>query len=139
MPSPCGPNSQCKEINKQAVCSCLAEFVGAPPNCRPECVVSSECQSAQACVNQRCVDPCIGSCGQNANCNVINHSPICVCKQGLTGNPFTQCYPIKSKWTIIIIIIKFIWLWFFCSVYEDKLLKKTFYCVILIVVLKLWF
>lgn len=95
-PSPCGPNSQCKELNEQAICSCLPEYSGTPPDCRPECVVSSECSSEKACVNQRCIDPCTGSCGENANCKVINHSPICVCKEGLTGNPFTRCYPMKG-------------------------------------------
>lgn len=96
-PSPCGANSQCKEIKGQAVCSCLPSFVGSPPYCRPECVISSECPPNLACIDQKCLDPCIGSCGDNANCNVINHSPICVCKAGLTGNPFTRCFPIKGK------------------------------------------
>lgn len=95
-PSPCGANSQCKEINKQAVCSCLPNFNGSPPNCRPECIVSSECPPNLACSKQKCTDPCLGTCGENANCNVINHSPICACKTGLTGNPFTRCFPIKG-------------------------------------------
>lgn len=95
-PSPCGPNSQCRESKGQAICSCLPLFVGVPPNCRPECVVSSECLSNLACINQKCVDPCPGTCGESARCNVINHSPICVCKHGLTGNPFTRCYPIRG-------------------------------------------
>lgn len=96
-PSPCGANSQCKEIKEQAVCSCLPTFIGSPPNCRPECMVSSECRLHLACLNQKCTDPCTGSCGENAICNVINHSPICICKNGLTGNPFTRCYPIKGN------------------------------------------
>lgn len=53
----------------------------------------------QACVNQRCVDPCPGTCGLNALCSVINHNPICSCPQDLRGDPFTQCYvePITDK------------------------------------------
>uniref|UniRef100_A0A6E8W1C0 Dumpy n=1 Tax=Anopheles coluzzii TaxID=1518534 RepID=A0A6E8W1C0_ANOCL len=93
-PSPCGPNSQCREVNGQAVCSCLPTYVGSPPGCRPECVVSSECALDKACVNQKCVDPCPGTCGTNARCNVNNHSPICSCQSGFTGDPFTRCYPI---------------------------------------------
>lgn len=59
-PSPCGPNSACRNINDHAVCSCLTGYIGAPPQCRPECVIQSECQPNQACVNKKCIDPCIG-------------------------------------------------------------------------------
>lgn len=93
-PSPCGPNSQCTERNKQAICTCLPQFFGAPPNCRPECVVNSECPLNKACVNQKCVDPCPGVCGQNAMCTVLNHSPYCTCQDGFSGNPFTRCYQV---------------------------------------------
>lgn len=93
-PSPCGPNSQCREINNQAVCSCLPGYQGSPPGCRPECVVSTDCVLSRACSNQKCVDPCPGTCGQNAKCQVINHSPICSCIPSYTGDPFTRCYPV---------------------------------------------
>lgn len=96
-PSPCGPNSQCKEVNDQAVCSCLPNYIGSPPNCRPECTVSAECPQNRACINQKCADPCPGTCGLNTNCQVINHSPICSCISSYTGNPFTRCYPIQRK------------------------------------------
>jgi hypothetical protein len=96
-PSPCGPNSQCREINGQAVCSCLPGYQGSPPGCRPECVVNPECPHNRACMSQKCKDPCTGTCGQNALCNVINHSPICSCQQGYTGDPFSRCYPIPRK------------------------------------------
>lgn len=96
-PSPCGPNSQCREINGQGVCSCVQGYNGSPPQCRPECVVSSECSATQACVNQKCVDPCRGTCGSNARCEVINHSPICSCQVGQTGDPFKSCYELPPK------------------------------------------
>lgn len=96
-PSPCGPNSQCKELNNQAVCSCLPSFIGSPPMCRPECTTSAECSLNLACVNKKCVDPCPGVCGQSANCRVVNHSPLCSCNSGFTGDPFSICYPIQSK------------------------------------------
>lgn len=96
-PSPCGPNSQCKQVNDQAVCSCLPTFIGNPPNCRPECIVSTECSADKACINNKCENPCTGSCGLNALCNVINHSPICSCEQRYTGDPFTRCFPIPRK------------------------------------------
>ena len=90
-PSPCGPNSQCKVFQDQAVCSCVPEFRGSPPSCRPECTSSSECLLSKACVNQKCIDPCPGSCGINAICNVVNHNPICSCLPTYTGDPFTRC------------------------------------------------
>lgn len=99
--SPCGPNSQCREVNGQAVCSCLPEYIGSPPGCRPECVVSPECPLMKACINLKCVDPCPGTCGLNAKCQVINHSPICSCPPEYTGDPFTSCFPIPRKIIVI--------------------------------------
>ncbi|KAL1451866.1 hypothetical protein WDU94_006202 [Cyamophila willieti] len=90
-PSPCGPNSQCREVNHQAVCSCLPNYFGSPPACRPECTVNSDCPLDKACFNQKCVDPCPGSCGYRARCSVYNHEPVCTCPPGYTGNPFSQC------------------------------------------------
>lgn len=96
-PSPCGPFSQCREVNKQAVCSCLPNYLGNPPGCKPECIINSECPYQKACVNQKCIDPCAGTCGLNARCQVINHSPICSCTSGNTGDPFTRCYNIPRE------------------------------------------
>lgn len=90
-PSPCGPNSQCREINRQPVCTCVPSMIGSPPNCRPECVVDSECDLSQSCQNQRCVDPCPGSCGINAQCRVVNHRPMCNCLEKYYGNPLVRC------------------------------------------------
>lgn len=97
LPSPCGPNSQCKSLNGQAVCSCLENYQGTPPNCRPECLLSTECPAERACIQQRCQDPCPGTCGTNAECFVRNHSPICRCLNGFTGDAFTRCYPLISS------------------------------------------
>lgn len=94
-PSPCGPNSQCREINGQAVCSCIQGYIGSPPTCHPECVVNSECPQNQACTNQKCRDPCPGTCGINARCSVVNHNPICSCPSRYTGDPFVRCQPIS--------------------------------------------
>lgn len=92
-PSPCGPFSRCL-VSPQgyATCSCLPNYRGAPPMCKPECIVSAECLPTHACVNQRCIDPCPGTCGQNALCSIINHNPICSCPPSQQGDPFTKCY-----------------------------------------------
>lgn len=94
IPSPCGPYSQCKDINGVPSCSCLLNYIGSPPNCRPECVINSECSSNKACIREKCLDPCPGSCGLNALCNVVNHVPICSCLPSYTGDPFRNCLPV---------------------------------------------
>lgn len=99
-PSPCGPNSVCRNNNGQAVCSCQQEYIGAPPNCRPECVVNNECPQNRACYKFKCTDPCPGTCGLGARCQVINHNPICSCPTGLTGDPFTRCVPAPGKYML---------------------------------------
>lgn len=72
-------------------------YIGSPPNCRPECVVHGDCSLDKSCLSQKCRDPCPGTCGINANCNVVNHSPICSCKSGYTGDPFIRCIFEESK------------------------------------------
>lgn len=94
IPTPCGLNSQCRVVGQQAVCSCLPNYIGRAPNCRPECTINQECPGNLACVNERCTDPCPGSCGFNAQCVVTNHSPHCQCQAGFTGDPFNGCNPI---------------------------------------------
>lgn len=96
-PSPCGPYSICREVNKYAVCSCHPNCIGTPPSCRPECMISSECALNLACINQKCLDPCPGTCGISARCQVVNHNPICSCLNGFTGDPFIRCIPEQSK------------------------------------------
>lgn len=97
VPSPCGPNAQCKVIRDSPSCSCLPEFIGIPPRCKPECVSNSECPNHLACIKQKCKDPCPGTCGVNSECHVISHTPNCVCIIGYIGDPFIQCILPPSK------------------------------------------
>ena len=98
-PSPCGLNSQCQVVSGQARCSCQPNMIGTAPDCRPECTQSSDCSSDRACINQKCVDPCPGSCSLNSDCRVVNHTPACRCKADYTGNGFSNCelIPINGK------------------------------------------
>jgi hypothetical protein len=97
-PTPCGPNAQC--LN--GICTCQAEFQGDPYTaCRPECVLSTDCPRNRACLRNKCMDPCSGTCGQNAQCDVVNHISICTCPQGFTGNPFISCRLLPCKHFIL--------------------------------------
>lgn len=91
-PNPCGPNSRCKPSSEgYAICSCLPNYRGSSPNCQPECTVNAECAQNRACVNLKCVDPCVGTCGIGARCEVIGHNAICSCPPGQSGDPFIGC------------------------------------------------
>lgn len=110
MPSPCGPFSQCRNVHGSASCSCLPEYIGMPPNCHPECINSYECPSNRACIRQKCADPCPGSCGLMAICNVFNHIPTCTCPHDYTGDPFSYCSPappVKRKCSFTSFGLKF--------------------------------
>lgn len=97
IPSPCGPNSVCRVVDNHAACSCVANYIGRAPNCRPECTINSECPGNLACLNEKCRDPCPGSCGAFTSCIVLNHSPVCQCDLGYTGDPFVGCSPVLGK------------------------------------------
>lgn len=99
--NPCGPNSVCRVHESQPVCSCVVNYIGRPPNCRPECTVNSECPSNKACINEKCRDPCVGACAFNAECHVHAHTPRCVCSVGYEGDPFSGCHKIVPSKTSI--------------------------------------
>ena len=91
-PSPCGSNAVCNENNGAGSCTCIPNYFGNPyQGCRPECVINSDCALNRACVNSRCIDPCPGTCGTNAECHVVNHLATCSCIASYTGNPYIYC------------------------------------------------
>lgn len=91
-PSPCGANAVCREQNGAGSCSCIEDHFGDPyMGCRPECIMNSDCPSSKACLRNKCVSPCPGTCATNAECKVLNHIPQCYCIPGYTGDPFTYC------------------------------------------------
>ena len=55
VPNPCGPNSECRAVGDRSSCSCVRDYIGSPPNCRPECVSSSECRSGKSINVKYCV------------------------------------------------------------------------------------
>lgn len=94
-PSPCDPHAACSVYSPTVV---MCDPCGGPgaaynPVCHPECITNSDCPFNKACLGSRCHDPCPGSCGINAHCQVWQHSPICSCPYPLLGNPFEHCSP----------------------------------------------
>lgn len=81
------------------ICTCLPEYQGDPYiSCRPECIINDECPRNKACINYKCKDPCPGTCGQTAICEVYNHIPMCRCPEGMSGNAFIECRPNQSNY-----------------------------------------
>lgn len=97
--SACGPSALCKPLDDgRETCTCPVGYEGnAYVECRPECTINSDCTLNLACINQRCIDPCPGTCGFNTQCHVLSHHPSCVCLPGYTGNPYSRCFPEPSK------------------------------------------
>jgi len=91
--NPCGSNTNCRNSGDRPVCSCLPGHIGDPyRGCRRgECEANTECPSFQVCENYHCVNPCLKSCGANAQCDVHNHIASCKCPVGYTGDPTNHC------------------------------------------------
>jgi len=92
-PSPCGANAECIPTGETATCRCPAGYQGDPFTfCKKgECEFDHDCDHQLACFDFKCRDPCSGTCGTSADCQVRDHRPICSCPQGYTGDPLTAC------------------------------------------------
>lgn len=98
LPSPCGFNTECIERNGIGSCRCIKDYSGDPhEGCRPECVSDSECLLNLACINNKCQNPCLGVCGRNSDCRVVNHIPTCVCMDGYAGDALQSCRKIEHE------------------------------------------
>lgn len=97
----CGLNAICQDVDNKALCSCLPDFYGDPTKeCKPECLMNSDCSPHEACINRKCTDPCQQSniCGLNAVCLCSDHTVSCLCPDGYMGDPLIQCiYRRKCK------------------------------------------
>lgn len=99
----CGIDAFCHAENHRSVCRCPPGYAGNPEQrCTPprdppraECSSNDECPSSLSCINQKCVSPC--NCGQNADCSVIDHIPVCRCNQGYSGNPAYGCFKLGCE------------------------------------------
>lgn len=96
-PNPCGPYSVCQGSGGSHLCNCKPGYIGTPPHCGPECTINEDCPNNKACVREKCIDPCIGSCGANTDCRAMNHLAICTCRSGYRGDPFVSCSVIRGE------------------------------------------
>lgn len=101
-PSPCGPQAICSvNYEGQPLCACPEGSTGNPhgnEGCLSrECEVDDECSPDKACIGYTCRDPCPGACGLNTKCHIESHRPVCVCEDGLIGNPLICCIPPESQ------------------------------------------
>lgn len=95
----CGINAECLAANHEASCRCPAKTIGDPLEaCTPtECNDSNDCSENEACINFKCIDPCLldNVCGNNADCSAFNHIGVCTCQPGSTGDPHLGCIPVQ--------------------------------------------
>ena len=63
------------------------------------CDHNSDCPLYNACINQRCVDPCVEQdpCARDAFCKVDTHQALCSCPPGYTGDPYVRCNPRECR------------------------------------------
>jgi len=113
----CGINSVCRLVLERPVCGCPEGTTG-DPSVRCEgmedqmmnnnvnksgggnmemCSRHTECKESEICVRGQCSDPCRstmdagGMCGENSKCVVLQHTPLCGCQDGFSGNPYQRC------------------------------------------------
>lgn len=104
----------------QAQCSCPQCYVGQPrlscqldPTCKPTtdanitftCSENKPCPSKLACdmTTNECRNPCLDyhNCRRNQKCEVRNHKPVCVCRNGFALNERGEltCAPENAECT----------------------------------------
>ena len=92
---PCPPTFTCTPQNHFPQCSCIRGIANLTSrSCDvPLCTSSINCPDHLVCYQGKCVDLCeiIKPCGINANCEIIDHNPICSCDRTLTGDPYIKC------------------------------------------------
>ncbi|KAG7155062.1 Nidogen-like 1, partial [Homarus americanus] len=62
------------------------------------CENNDDCTSDNSCLNNLCYDVCgLGICGDDADCRIANHRPVCTCPPGTTGDPLHSCVSIVTE------------------------------------------
>ena len=76
------PDGRCQQrCSADGDCQNGVRCVGGA--CVAGCRADQECALGEACINSQCGNPCsISDCGSNAECEVSNHKPVCLCRRG---------------------------------------------------------
>ncbi|KAK0179394.1 hypothetical protein PV327_005151 [Microctonus hyperodae] len=85
----------CASFQKNRMLHQLAQMLEnmAIPNFFRNCMNDTQCLNSEKCIDSECIDPCLGLCGIDAICKVINHTATCSCFQCYEGNPHIRCTP----------------------------------------------
>lgn len=109
----CAQNAICFAINHAAYCKCPEDIPSGNPfsYCErlpllppePECKSDPDCPSKMACVNNKCVNPCIelSPCANTAHCSVLDSVPVrtmvCECPEMHVPDVNGECRAIKVQ------------------------------------------
>lgn len=93
----CLDNEKCIERRCSVFCtsdkSCPTGFICEYGQCIAGCRRDGECPLTEACINNQCLNPCASptACGTKAQCQPVNHRPLCSCLPEHTGDPRVEC------------------------------------------------
>lgn len=73
------------------------------------CLQNDDCPLYTACKNRQCINPCAerNPCATTADCQVVNHEPVCTCPDGYIGSPLTDCRLRKLTPQILSTLLQF--------------------------------
>lgn len=107
--------SECRVHEHELNCICPPGFSSNITSCvpifEPECKSDTDCPHNTACLNAKCINPCLSiePCGKNAECTIVNTLPVrtmvCECIQGYKGNALVECTPYRGKLNLLSLII----------------------------------
>lgn len=116
----CGEDALCTPIMHRAHCYCPQCYIGNPRStCQldPDCKLTADHNSTITCSENKlcpskltcdletktCHNPCLGyqNCKRNQKCEVRNHKPVCVCRNGFALNEIGEltCAPENAECT----------------------------------------